>query len=47
MAQEIKDCAENFNPERGEVVLDLERYHEWRNEDGYGYTVTIEAICPL
>lgn len=47
MAKEIEECQENFDPSHGEVVLDLERCREWRTEDGYGYTVTIEAISPL
>ena len=35
---EIADCQENFN---------LPRCKEWRTEDGYGYTVTVEEMTLL
>lgn len=45
--QEIADCQENFNERYGYTLIDLPRCKEWRTEDGYGYTVTIEEIVPL
>lgn len=45
--QEIADCQENFNVRYGSTLIDLPRCKEWRTEDGYGYTVTIEEMIPL
>lgn len=45
--QEIADCQENFNERYGSTLIDLPRCKEWRTEDGYGYTVTVEGIVPL
>ena len=41
---ELAECRENFEGQDGEFLIDLDRCKEWRNEDGYGYTVTIEDI---
>lgn len=45
MTQEIEECAGHFTG--GSVLIDLERCYEFRNEDGYGYTVGIEELKPL
>ena len=47
MEQEVSECQENFNVQYGSFVIDLPRCTDWRAEDGYGYTVTIEEIVPL
>ena len=44
---EIRDCAENFGGQKGDFIIDLPMCKEWRNEDGYGYTVTVEEVKPL
>lgn len=44
---EIRECAENFIAEKGEFLIDLPTCKEWRTEDGYGYTVTLEPIKPI
>ncbi len=41
---EIKSAAENFEGQSGETVENIWGYKEWRNLDGYGYTVTIEEM---
>lgn len=45
--KEIAECQENFNERYGSALIDLPRCREWRKEDGYGYTVTVEEIIPL
>ena len=45
--KEISECAENFKGQIGEHLIDLPNCKEWRNEDGYGYTVSLEVITPL
>lgn len=45
--QEIVDCQENFKVQNGSTLIDLPRCREWRTEDGYGYTVTIDEMIPL
>lgn len=45
--QEIADCQENFNEWHGSALIDLPRCKEWRTEDGYGYTVTVDEMIPL
>ncbi len=42
--EEIKSAAENFEGQSGEIVHEIWGYKEWRNQDGYGYTVTIEEM---
>lgn len=44
MAVEIEEAAENFDGQEGETLVDVETCREWRNEDGYGYTVGIEEL---
>ena len=44
---EIADCQENFNVQHGSTLIDLPRCKEWRTEDGYGYTVTVEEMTLL
>ena len=44
---EIEECAENFIGDKGDVLIDLPTCREWRNEDGYGYTVTVEEVKPI
>lgn len=44
---EIRECAENFEGQKGDFVIDLPMCREWRTEDGYGYTVTVEEVKPL
>ena len=43
---EIAECAENFEGQDGEYLIELPTCKEWRNEDGYGFTVSIEEISP-
>lgn len=45
--QEIADCHENFNGQKGSTLIDLPRCREWRTEDGYGYTVAVDEMIPL
>lgn len=45
MDKEIEEAMENFC--KGEVLHDLERLYEFRNEDGYGFTVGIDEMKPL
>lgn len=45
MDREIKEARENFC--KGEVLHDLERLYEFRNEDGYGFTVGIDEMEAL
>lgn len=47
MAVEIESAAENFDGRKGETLVDVETCREWRNEDGYGYTVGIEELTPI
>ena len=44
MAKEIEEAKENFLDDDGESIIDTERCQEWRNEDGYGYTIGIEEM---
>ena len=44
--EEIKTCRENFFGRSGEFLKDIWGCQEWRNEDGYGYIVSIEEIEP-
>ncbi len=44
MIKEIEEAKENFLDDDGESIIDTERCHEWRNEDGYGYTIGIEEM---
>ena len=44
--EEIKTCRENFFGISGEFLIDIWGCQEWRTEDGYGYTVSIEEIEP-
>ena len=46
-AIEVEQCAENFAGKKGDFIIDLPSCKEWRNEDGYGYTVTVEEVKPL
>ncbi len=43
---EIKGCRENFFGRNGEFLIDIWGCQEWRTEDGYGYTVSIEEVMP-
>ena len=47
MAVAIEEAAENFDGQEGETLVDVETCREWRNEDGYGYTVGIEELTPI
>lgn len=44
--EEIKASRENFFGRSGEFLIDIWGCQEWRTEDGFGYTVTIEEIEP-
>lgn len=44
---ELVECAENFEEQKGDFLINLSMCREWRNEDGYGFTVTLEEIKPL
>ena len=44
MAVASEEAAENFDGQEGETLVDVETCREWRNEDGYGYTVGIEEL---
>lgn len=46
MAVAIEEAAENFDGQ-GEILVDVETCREWRNDDGYGYTVGIEELTPI
>jgi hypothetical protein len=43
---EVAECQANFEGQLGESLIDLQGCREWRNADGYGFTVTIEEIQP-
>lgn len=43
---EIEECSENFIGQSGEYLIELPTCKEWRNEDGYGFTVSIEEVTP-
>jgi hypothetical protein len=43
---EVRECQANFEGQLGESLIDLQGCREWRNADGYGFTVTIEEIQP-
>lgn len=45
MRTEVEDAMDNFV--KGKAVHDLERLYEFRNEDGYGFTVGIDELKPL
>lgn len=47
MAVEIENAAENFGDQEGDTIVDVETCREWRNDDGYGYTVGIEELTPI
>lgn len=42
--EEVRNAAENFDGQSGEIVQEIWGYKEWRNPDGYGYTVSIEEM---
>ena len=44
MSVQIEEARENFSDEAGEFIVDVDTCQEWRNEDGYGYTVGIEEL---
>lgn len=44
--EEIKTSRENFFGRSGEFIIDMWGCQEWRTEDGYGYTVSIEEVEP-
>lgn len=44
MSVQIEEARENFADQEGEFLVDVETCQEWRNEDGYGYTVGIEEL---
>ena len=46
MEHELLEAQENFS-DHGERIIDLPSCVEWRNEDGYGYTVGIEELTYL
>lgn len=46
MSVQIEEAKENFDGQDGECIVDVDTCQEWRNEDGYGYTVGIEEITP-
>lgn len=46
MSVQIEEARENFADQEGEYVVDVYTCQEWRNEDGYGYTVGIEELTP-
>jgi hypothetical protein len=43
---EVAECQANFECQHGQSLIDLQGCREWRNNDGYGFTVTIEEIQP-
>lgn len=45
MRIEIEDAMENFA--QGKTEHDLDRLYEFRNEDGYGFTVGIDELKVL
>lgn len=47
MKQEVADCRENFNRDTLESIADYPRYVEERNDDGYGFQVSIEEMAIL
>lgn len=47
MSVQIDEARENFADQEGRCVIDVDTCQEWRNEDGYGYTVGIEELTPL
>lgn len=44
MSVAIEDAQKQFPDHKGELLVDVETYREWRTEDGYGYTVGIEEL---
>lgn len=47
MAVAIEEASENFDGQEGETLVDVETCREWRNDDGYGYTVGVEELTPI
>lgn len=44
MGDEIDEIRENFNIENGEFLTKTNRYEEWCNDSGQGYTIGIDEI---
>lgn len=44
MSDEIDDIQENFNIEDGKFLKKTDRYEEWCNDSGQGYSIGIEEI---
>lgn len=47
MAVAIEEASENFDGQEGDTLVDVECCMEWRNYDGYGYTVGVEELTPI
>lgn len=47
MPLQIAQAAENFEGQSGRTIIDLPTCREWRNDEGFGYTVCIEEISPI
>ena len=43
---EVAECQANFEGQSGQSLIDLQGCREWRNADGYGFTVINEEIQP-
>lgn len=44
MAIEIEEATENFSGRAGQTVTDVDTCQEWRDEEGFGYTIGIELL---
>ena len=44
MAIEIEEATENFAHRAGQTVTDVDTCQEWRDEEGFGYTIGIEEV---
>ena len=44
MSVQIEDARKRFDDQSGEFLVDVETCQEWRNEDGFGYTIGIEEL---
>ena len=44
MGDEIDEIRENFNIDNGKFLNKTDRYEEWCNDSGQGYTIGVDEI---